>query len=84
MGSGEHIVAHGTMFERVGPDEKIHTVLLGPDNVRVSVDFVIDESALLPITSGGVDATTVGEALGHHLPWPKKLVLVDYKVEHLL
>lgn len=78
VGSREHIVAHGTMFERVGPHETIHTVLLGPDNVRVSVDVVIVEDALLPIPIPG-EAATIGETLGYQLAWPKKLVLVDYE-----
>ncbi|KAF7154216.1 hypothetical protein RHSIM_Rhsim01G0018800 [Rhododendron simsii] len=64
VGSREHVVAHGTMFERVGPHETIHTVLLGPDNVRVSVDVMIIEDALLPIPIPG-EAATIGEALGN-------------------
>lgn len=83
MGSREHIVAHGTMYERTGPLEKIHTVSLGSANVRVSIDFVIVEDALLPIPIPG-EAATVGEALGYQVAWPKNLVVVNYEVKLLL
>ncbi|KAG5562854.1 hypothetical protein RHGRI_005547 [Rhododendron griersonianum] len=76
VGSIENIVAHGRMYERVSSDETIHTLPLGELNVRVYVDFVIIPHALLPIPIPG-DATSVGEAVGYELAWPKNLVLVN-------
>ncbi|KAF7113061.1 hypothetical protein RHSIM_RhsimUnG0164900 [Rhododendron simsii] len=75
VGSIENIVAHGRMYERVSSDETIHTLPLGELNVRVCVDFVIIPHALLPIPIPG-DVTSVGEAVGYELAWPKNLVLV--------
>lgn len=67
------------MYERVSSDETIHTLPLGELNVRVCVDFVIIPHALLPIPIPG-EATSVGEAVGYELAWPKNLVLVNDEV----
>ncbi|KAF7134397.1 hypothetical protein RHSIM_Rhsim08G0143200 [Rhododendron simsii] len=76
VGSIENIVAHGRMYERVSNDETIYTLPLGELNIWVYVDFVIIPHALLPIPIPG-DATSVSEAVGYELAWPKNLVLVN-------
>ncbi|KAH7838044.1 hypothetical protein Vadar_021409 [Vaccinium darrowii] len=74
VGSINNIVANGTMFEKVGPNELLHTTPLGEDNMRVSIDVVKIREALLPIPIPG-EAVTVGEAVGCHVAWPRNLIL---------
>ncbi|XP_058201697.1 uncharacterized protein LOC131316371 isoform X2 [Rhododendron vialii] len=74
VGSLDNIVAHGTMFEKVGPEEPLHTVPLGEANVRVSIDFVIQKDAILPVPIVG-ELYVVGDATGYHVAWPKNLIL---------
>ncbi|KAF7113226.1 hypothetical protein RHSIM_RhsimUnG0147600 [Rhododendron simsii] len=74
VGSLDNIVAHGTMFEKVGPEEPLHTVPLGEANVLVSIDFVIQEDVILPIPILG-ETYVVGDATGYHVAWPKFLIL---------
>lgn len=71
------------VFEKKGLNELLHTVPLGKDNLRVSVDIVKVEEALLPIPIPG-EATTVGEAVGFHVAWPSNLVLCAPEVHILL
>lgn len=79
MGSLDNIVAHGTMFEKVGPEEPLHTVPLGEANVRVSIDFVIQKDAILPVPIPG-EMYVVGDATGYHVAWPKNLILFGNEV----
>lgn len=76
LGSKDNIVAKGTVYQKVGLDEKIHTVALGKDNVRVSISVVLDSSAFLPIPVPG-EYTTVGSAIGVPVAWPKKFVITE-------
>ncbi|XP_028096032.1 uncharacterized protein LOC114295933 [Camellia sinensis] len=80
VGSLENIVAHGTMYERTGPQEVIHTVLLEKFNVRVSVDVAIVKDAPLPIPIPE-EMTIVGEAIECQVAWPKKFILVNNEVQ---
>lgn len=73
LGSVNNIVAHGTMFWKTGPNEVLHTTPLGEGNMRVSIDVVKVSNAILPIPIPG-EATTVGEAVGCHVAWPKNLI----------
>ncbi|KAH7849778.1 hypothetical protein Vadar_022857 [Vaccinium darrowii] len=75
VGSLDNIVAHGEMFEKVGPEEVVHTVPLGDAYVRVYIDFVIKKDAILPVPIAG-EVSIVGEATGYYVAWPKNLVLL--------
>ncbi|XP_028096532.1 uncharacterized protein LOC114296432 [Camellia sinensis] len=75
VGSIENTVAHGTVYERIEPNEPIHTVPLGESNVRVSIEVVIQKDAPLPIPISD-EMLIVGEAVGFFVAWPKNLVLV--------
>lgn len=79
MGNRENIVARGTVYETTGPNEVIHSVPLGEGNVRVSIDVVLVNDALLPIPIAG-EITILGHAMGYQVAWPKKLVLVGNEV----
>ncbi|CAL5406942.1 unnamed protein product [Camellia sinensis] len=63
VGSIENIVACGTVYERIEPNEAIHMVPLGESNVRVSVEVVIQKDAHLPIPIPD-EMLIVGEAVG--------------------
>ncbi|KAF5943770.1 hypothetical protein HYC85_017847 [Camellia sinensis] len=75
VGSIENIVAHGTVYEKIKPNEAIHMVPLGESNVRVSIEVVIQKDALLPIPISD-EMLIVGEAVRFFVAWPKNLVLV--------
>ncbi|KAH7857346.1 hypothetical protein Vadar_011573 [Vaccinium darrowii] len=75
VGSLDNIVAHGEVFEKVGPEEVVHTVPLGDAYVRVYINFVIKKDAILPVPIAG-EVYIVGEATGYYVAWPKNLVLV--------
>ncbi|KAI8529959.1 hypothetical protein RHMOL_Rhmol11G0016600 [Rhododendron molle] len=74
VGSLDNIVAHGTMFEKFGPEVPLHIVPLGEANVCVSIDFVIQNDAILPVPIPG-ETYVVGDATGYHVAWPKNLIL---------
>ncbi|KAK1577338.1 hypothetical protein Q3G72_020798 [Acer saccharum] len=61
----DNIVANGTILE--------HNVA----EVLVSIDVVLNEDALLPIPSEDYELFCVKDALGHHINWPKELVVED-------
>lgn len=69
------------MYERIEPNEAIHTVPLGESNVRVSVEVVIQKDAPLPIPIPD-EMLIVGEAVGFFVAWPKNLVLVGDEVKY--
>lgn len=79
VGSLDNIVAHGTVFEKLGPEEPLHTVPLGEANFRVCIDFVIEKDAILPVPIPG-EVNIVGEATGYHVAWPKNLILLGNEV----
>lgn len=81
MGSVNNIVALGTMFWKRGPNELLHTVPLGEDNMRVSIDVVKVEDALLPIPISEEQAT-VGAAVGCFVAWPKNLIFFAPEVQY--
>ncbi|KAI8529971.1 hypothetical protein RHMOL_Rhmol11G0017500 [Rhododendron molle] len=74
VGSLDNTVAHGTMFEKFGPDVPLHIVPLGEANVCVSIDFVIQKDAILPVPIPG-ETYVVGDATGYHVAWPTNLIL---------
>ncbi|KAH7837447.1 hypothetical protein Vadar_014009 [Vaccinium darrowii] len=75
VGFLDNIVAHGEVFEKVGPEEVVHTVPLGDAYVRVYINFVIKKDAILPVPIPG-EVYIVGEATGYYVAWPKNLVLL--------
>ncbi|KAF5187550.1 hypothetical protein FRX31_022863 [Thalictrum thalictroides] len=58
-----------------GPEDKLHTVVLGVNNVRVSIDEVIYDDVLLHIR--GDELVTVRNVHKSHVAWPKEFVLKD-------
>ncbi|KAF5184018.1 hypothetical protein FRX31_026395, partial [Thalictrum thalictroides] len=79
LGVKSNIVAKGKVFEGCGPEDKLHTVALGVNNVCVSVDEFICDDALLPIPVGD-ELVTVCNAHKSHVAWPKEFVLKNVKV----
>ncbi|KAL5714941.1 hypothetical protein ACHQM5_016836 [Ranunculus cassubicifolius] len=75
LGSKNNIVAKGSVFPKMGPDERLHTVPLGEENLRVSIAYPIQKTALLPIPFD--EYTTVGSAMGVPLAWPKEFVIIE-------
>ncbi|KAF5207501.1 hypothetical protein FRX31_002912, partial [Thalictrum thalictroides] len=67
-----NIVAYGRVHAKNGPEQVVHGVALGEDNVRVSIDKAKYEEARLPIPS--FDLETVKDAVGTVVAWPLKLV----------
>lgn len=80
IGNKTNIVAEGIVFDRNGPNEKIHNIALGENNVRVSISKVISSSAILPIPVPS-EMYFVKEAIGSYVAWPKELVL-GFEVNH--
>ena len=76
------IVATGLVFEKVGPNDMVHNVRLGEDNVRVSIDVVYQPDANLPVLVVNADMITVGHALNSQVAWPKKDVRLEVEVIH--
>ncbi|PIA35546.1 hypothetical protein AQUCO_03500122v1 [Aquilegia coerulea] len=72
--SKANIVAHGMVFERVELNEKIHSVPLGENNIRVAIEYAISPNALLPVPVIG-EMTMVKDAIGSCVAWPKEFVL---------
>lgn len=80
LNSRTNIVAKGCVFERVGPDDKVHHKHLGENYVRVSVDTVYTPDAPLPVPCGD-ELVTVMNAHNSHVAWPKEFVIVDAEVK---
>ena len=58
-----------------GDEQIIHTGPIGSDNIRVSIVDPLDMDALLPIPRD--EMTTVRDAIGTFVSWPKKLITLD-------
>ena len=78
------IVAAGLVFEKFEPNDTVHHMSLGEDNVRVSIDKVYHPDTNLPIPVANADMMTVKDALGSQVAWPKKHVLLDVEVMHII
>ncbi|GMP78597.1 hypothetical protein CsSME_00034479 [Camellia sinensis var. sinensis] len=65
VGSIENIVAHGTVYERIEPNEAIHMVPLGESNLHAHLPIPIPDEMFI-----------VGEAVRFFVAGPKNLVLV--------
>ena len=76
MGSRDNIVTLRYIQESTSLTI-IQEKILGEHNFRVSVEVVLDATALIPIPNPDDDARLVGDALGSHLAWPKMLVIFE-------
>lgn len=76
LGSPKSIVARGTVFFM---GSKLHNAPMPKDCMRVSIDEIVNESALLPFPISD-EMKTLGSALGTHVAWPKHLVVAKDKV----
>ena len=57
----------------------VHGVPLLSNQVRVSIEYIYEQEALLPIPLKD-EAYTLNEALGTHVAWPCHLVIIAGKV----
>ncbi|KAJ6842819.1 uncharacterized protein M6B38_256520 [Iris pallida] len=88
FGTKDNIIAEGIVFEKVGPNEKIHNVNLGEHNLRVSVTKALSPTASLPIPVYG-EMEIIEHAIGSIVAWPKEFVLtgledLDSQVKELI
>ncbi|KAK9714564.1 hypothetical protein RND81_06G103600 [Saponaria officinalis] len=67
------VVAEGTAWPWV-EGQMVHNTPLSPQNVRVSIDKVLESAAPLPVPWGGFER--IGEVDGSFAQWPKTLVLL--------
>ncbi|KAK9675834.1 hypothetical protein RND81_11G034800 [Saponaria officinalis] len=67
------VVAEGTAWPWV-EGQMVHNTPLNPQNVRVSIDKVLESAAPLPVPWGGFER--IGEVDGSFAQWPKTLVLL--------
>lgn len=67
------------VFEKIGPNEKIHNVELGEHNVRVSITKALYPNASLPVPVYG-EMEIVEDAIGSLVAWPKEFVLSGLEV----
>ena len=74
------IVTEGLAFEKVGPNDLVHHVSLGEDNVLVSIDIVHNLDANLPILVVSSNMITIKDACNSQVAWPKKYVLLGVEV----
>ena len=74
------IVVEGLVFEKVGPNDLVHNVSLGEDNVRVSIDLVHNPDANLLVPVVSADMITVKDARNSQVAWPKKDVLLGVEL----
>ncbi|KAK1258859.1 hypothetical protein QJS04_geneDACA018705 [Acorus gramineus] len=68
------IVVVGMVCNEVSPNETIHTISLGEHNQRVTIIQALSPSTPLPIPIVD-EMTTVGEAVGSYVAWPRHLIL---------
>ena len=71
------VVAHRWAFN-TGDDQIIHNGQIVSDNIRVSIVDPLDMDSLLPIPRE--EMTTVHDAIGSFVSWPKKLITLDTRV----
>ncbi|KAL8146466.1 hypothetical protein AgCh_004264 [Apium graveolens] len=70
----ENVVAFGMVFPQDGMSSSVHGVLLQPGYVRVRVDEIIKEDALVPVPIAG-EIETICQAVGSLLAWPEDMVI---------
>lgn len=70
----ELIVAEGTVYKELGEDHEVQGIRLGPFNLCVFVDNVLDPDVFLPIMIDD-DLVTIADAHQKFVPWPHDLVI---------
>ena len=79
--SCDHIVAHGRIVNQATNNMIIHREPLPKSCIQVAIDFVMDDTVLLPIPVCD-KLVTIFDVVGSHVAWPKDLILpwVDEEV----
>ena len=72
---GDVLVAIGRAYMDCVPTDTVHGIPLGEENVRVTITVPKLKGALLPILTH--EATSIEEAIGGFVAWPKRLVVVQ-------
>ncbi|GMN69335.1 hypothetical protein TIFTF001_038385 [Ficus carica] len=75
INGGDVLSANGRAYMECVPTDMIHGIPLGEENVRVTITVPKLKGALLPIPTH--EATSIEEAVGGFVAWPKRLVLVQ-------
>ncbi|GMN24789.1 hypothetical protein TIFTF001_050345 [Ficus carica] len=75
VNGGVVLVAIGRAYADCVPTDTVHGIPLGEENVRVTVTVPKINRALLPIPTN--EATSVEEAVGGFVAWPKSLVVLQ-------
>ncbi|KAF9606675.1 hypothetical protein IFM89_027719 [Coptis chinensis] len=77
-----NVIAKGIVYEKLGPETKLHNVPLGQYNLHVAVGKILEdkEQALLPVPVGD-KLKFVEDAIGSHVAWPRELVVKANQVK---
>ncbi|GMN28449.1 hypothetical protein TIFTF001_041174 [Ficus carica] len=75
VNGGVVLVAIGRAYVDCVPTDTVHGIPLGEENVRVTITVLKLNRALLPIPTN--EATSIEEAVGGFVAWPKSLVVVQ-------
>ncbi|GMN64903.1 hypothetical protein TIFTF001_033979 [Ficus carica] len=75
VNGGVVLVAIGRAYVDCVPTDTVHGIPLGEENVRVTITVPKLNRALLPIPTN--EATSIKEAVGGFVAWPKSLVVVQ-------
>ncbi|GMN66887.1 hypothetical protein TIFTF001_035953 [Ficus carica] len=75
VNGGDVLVAIGRAYMDCVPTDTVHGIPLGEENVRVTITVPKLNRALLPIPTN--EATTIKEAVGGFVAWPKSSVIVQ-------
>ena len=75
---GNCVVAHIKAYNMGDSDQIIHTVTIEFDCVRVNIIDPLDENA--PLLISHREMTTIIEAVGAFIAWPKKLITLHTQV----
>ncbi|GMN18969.1 hypothetical protein TIFTF001_048561 [Ficus carica] len=75
VNGGVVLVAIGRAYMDCVPTDTVHGIPLGEENVRVTITVPKLNRVLLPIPTN--EATSIEEAVGGFVAWPKSLVVVQ-------
>ncbi|GMN43152.1 hypothetical protein TIFTF001_012353 [Ficus carica] len=75
INGGDVLAATGKAYMECVPTDTIHRIPLGEENVRVTITVPKLKGALLLIPTH--EATSIEEAVGGFVAWPKRLVIVQ-------
>ena len=81
--SKSNIVAYGTVIHANGDGKLLHGVPLPMNCMRISIDEVVENSARLPFPIPN-ECDTIGGAIGTHVAWPARWVVMKNEVNFLL